>query len=248
MQFLLNPEIEGLSQFFFIFPYDDMIVLIFEFIEVALRSDRLILIVNLNDSGEQQRFTLARELGHHVMDVVGRIDAEKASQRFAGAFLMPADALMNEIGKRRASISIMALIYVKKLFGVSIQAIALRCRDLGIIGNRFFRSLLREFHRLGWRNPPYVEPASRMKEIPTRFKRLTLRALSENVLTDSKAAELLGVRVLEIDDLMDAGLGSEVEACVASGRDGMRVMVSDTSVLIDLEAATYWKSDSRRDG
>ena len=43
MQFLLNPEIEGLSQFFFIFPYDDMIVLIFGFIDVALRSDRLII-------------------------------------------------------------------------------------------------------------------------------------------------------------------------------------------------------------
>ena len=171
-----------------------------------------IIIVNLNDSGERQRFTLAHELGHLVMDVADGIDAEKASQRFAGAFLMPADALMNEIGKRRASISIMELIYVKKLFGVSIQAIAHRCRDLGIIGNRFFRSLFREFHRLGWRNPPYEEPASRSKEIPTRFKRLTLRALSERVLTDSKAAELLGIRVRELDDLMDAVLGSEVEA------------------------------------
>ena len=43
MQYVLNPEIEGLCQFFFIFLCNDMIVLIFGFIEVALRTDRLIL-------------------------------------------------------------------------------------------------------------------------------------------------------------------------------------------------------------
>lgn len=36
-----EPEIERLSQFFFIFLCYDMIVLIFGFIEVALRTDRL---------------------------------------------------------------------------------------------------------------------------------------------------------------------------------------------------------------
>ena len=45
MQFVLNPEIEGLSQFFFIFLYHDIFILIFGFIEVALRSDRLSLVL-----------------------------------------------------------------------------------------------------------------------------------------------------------------------------------------------------------
>ena len=45
MQFVQNPEIEGLSQVFYIFLYDDNIVLIYGFIEFALRSDRL----NLGD-------------------------------------------------------------------------------------------------------------------------------------------------------------------------------------------------------
>ena len=46
MQYVLNPEIEGLSQILFIFLSNDMIVLIFGFIEVALRSDRLMLLNN----------------------------------------------------------------------------------------------------------------------------------------------------------------------------------------------------------
>ena len=41
MQYVLYPEIEGLSQFIFIFLCNDMIVLIFGFIEVAQRTDRL---------------------------------------------------------------------------------------------------------------------------------------------------------------------------------------------------------------
>ena len=44
MQFALNPEIEGLSQFYSNFLYDTIIVLIIGFIEVALRSGRLNLV------------------------------------------------------------------------------------------------------------------------------------------------------------------------------------------------------------
>ena len=43
--------------------------------------------------GERQRFTLAHELGHLVMDVAAKLDEKKAMQRFAGVFLMPANAL-----------------------------------------------------------------------------------------------------------------------------------------------------------
>ena len=41
MQFALKPELEGLSQYCSIFLCDDLIFLIFGFIEVALRSGRL---------------------------------------------------------------------------------------------------------------------------------------------------------------------------------------------------------------
>lgn len=163
-----------------------------------------IIVVNRNDSGERQRFTLAHELGHLVMDVAEELDAEKIAQRFAGAFLMPADALWHEIGKCRASISIMELVHLKKLFGVSIQAIAHRCKDLDIFRKELFKSLFREFHQFGWIGPPYTEPASRAKEVPERFERLTLRALSEDAVSESKAAELLGVSIRELDAVMDA--------------------------------------------
>ncbi|MAM94927.1 XRE family transcriptional regulator [Parvibaculum sp.] len=171
-----------------------------------------VIVVNGKDWGERQRFTLAHELGHMVMDVADGVDEEKAAHRFAGAFLMPADALWSEIGKHRTSISGKELIYLKRLFGVSIQAITYRCKDLGIFSEPLFRRLFQEFNRLGWRSPPYKEPEILKAEMPTRFKRLTFRALSEGAVSESKAAELLSVPLHALDALMDVNPPNEADA------------------------------------
>jgi Zn-dependent peptidase ImmA (M78 family) len=60
-----------------------------------------VIVVNSKDWGERQRFTTAHELGHMVLEVAPRVDDEKAAHRFAGAFLMPVEALWAEIGKHR---------------------------------------------------------------------------------------------------------------------------------------------------
>lgn len=166
-----------------------------------------VVVVNKDVWGERQRFTLAHELGHMVMDVgdMDEKEAEKASHRFAGAFLMPAEALWSEIGKHRTSIGWEELFDLKKLFGVSVQALAYRCRDLGIFGESLFRKLFKAFGRFGWRSPPYQEPGALPKdaERPKRFERLCYRALSENVISEAKAAELLGISVRELSDRME---------------------------------------------
>lgn len=61
------------------------------------------------------------------------VNDEKAANYFAGAFLMPAEALLGaEIGKHRKSISLEEFFDLKQLFGVSVQALTYRCKDLGI--------------------------------------------------------------------------------------------------------------------
>lgn len=174
-----------------------------------------VIVVNRKDWGERQRFTLAHELGHMVMDVSAKVDDEKAAHRFAGAFLMPADALWAEIGRHRTSIGGSELFYLKQLFGVSVQAITYRCKDLGIFSESLFRRLFHEFSRLGWRSPPYREPHAMSGEEPTRFRRLTFRALAENAISEPKAAELLGLSMRELDQLMDVGPPNEPEATEA---------------------------------
>ena len=162
------------------------------------------IVVNAKDWGERQRFTIGHELGHVVLDITRNLDAERVAHRFAGAFLMPADALWLEVGKRRSAIALGELLALKQVFGASIQALTHRCRDLRIISQATYRSLFNEFDRLGWRSPPYEEYGAFLGEQPNRFNRLCLRALAEGAINESKAAELLNIAIADVDLYMQA--------------------------------------------
>lgn len=164
-----------------------------------------VVVIKKSAWGERKRFTLAHELAHMVLSVAGNINEEKAADRFAGAFLMPADVLRAEVGANRTSISIGELAALKERFGVSIQALTYRCKDLGIITQTEFASLFNTFEARGWRHPPFEEPATIAPEVeePKRFERLCYRALAERVISESRAAELLGISVRELDARLD---------------------------------------------
>lgn len=169
---------------------------------VARRSkgaDVPVIIVNQEDTGERQRFTLAHELAHHVLQAPSSAKGEKLAHRFASAFLMPAETLWREVGKHRESISLGELLELKALFKTSIQAIAYRLKNLQIINEATFKRLYEEFVKRGWRKPPYAEPGRIPPEKPERFTRLCYRAVSEGAISEAKAAELLGVSVRELN-------------------------------------------------
>jgi Zn-dependent peptidase ImmA (M78 family)/transcriptional regulator with XRE-family HTH domain len=163
-----------------------------------------VIIVNGTHWGERQRFTLAHELAHLVLDVSNPKDGEKAAHRFAGAFLMPAETIWAEIGKHRTSISVAELLALKGLFGASLQAITYRLRDLNVLPEPLFKDLFDLFKERGWRTPPYEEPAAiQGGEKPQRFSRLCYRALSEGVISEAKTAELLGISVHTLSQQLD---------------------------------------------
>ena len=163
-----------------------------------------VIIVNQAHRGERQRFAIARELGHMVLGVQSEVDEEKAARRFAGAFLMPAETLRAEIGMFRKSIGWGELFELKRIFGVSVQALTYRCAELGIFNKSLFRILFTEFKHRGWRTYPYEEPFAIEKiEEPTRFVRLCYRALAEDLISEAKAAELLRLSVHEVVQRMD---------------------------------------------
>lgn len=169
-----------------------------------------VIVVNSTHWSERKRFTLAHELGHMLLDATALGDekqVEKAAHRFAGAFLMPAEVLWSEIGKRRSSISIGELVQLKRLLGVSIQSIVYRCRDLDLINDYLLRQLFQEFSRRGWRSPPYEEPEllPRDLEEPRRLERLTYRAFAEGLIEAEAAAEALGCSVDELKSRMAGG-------------------------------------------
>ncbi len=123
--------------------------------------------------------------------------------RFASAFLMPADTLWQEVGKNRSSLSLGELFELKAVFKVSVQAITYRLKDLRIINEALYKKLFDDFERLGWRKPPYDEPGKIAAERPERFRRLCFRAVAEGAVSESKAAELLGITERELDRQME---------------------------------------------
>jgi Zn-dependent peptidase ImmA (M78 family) len=164
-----------------------------------------VIVIKANTWAERKRFTLAHELGHMLMSVRPGVDAERAMNRFAGAFLMPDEALWREIGKQRTVISFGELARLKELFGASFQAITYRCRELGILNEGAFKRMFQAFNEQGWRKPPYEEPGAMKpeREQPQRMERLTFRALAERVIGESKAAEILGISVRDLAQRMD---------------------------------------------
>jgi Zn-dependent peptidase ImmA (M78 family)/DNA-binding XRE family transcriptional regulator len=169
------------------------------------RADARVIVVKKSTWSERKRFNLAHELGHMVIAPVGKINEEKAAHRFAGAFLIPADSLRAEVGANRSTISIGELVGLKDRFGVSIQAIVYRCKDLGIIGQAEFARQFQVFTERGWRAAPFEEPGRMEPELeePRRFERLCYRALTEGVIGESRAAELLDISTRELDRRLD---------------------------------------------
>lgn len=169
------------------------------------RSSARVIVIKQSSWSERKRFNLAHELGHMVLAPDPGVDEEKAAHRFAGAFLMPADVLRSEVGAHRSSISIGEFAALKERFGVSIQALAYRCKDLGIINQTAFAKLFRVFAERGWRTFPFAEPGTiePAAEEPRRFERLCYRALAENVIGEARAAELLNISVRELDARLD---------------------------------------------
>ena len=158
-----------------------------------------VVVCSTGKSFERQRFTIAHELGHLVLEIPSTVPEERACQRFAGAFLAPGEELIREVGRRRFNFGFGELIEIKHMFGISAAALVMRMRDLGIITDATVRDI---FGGIGssWRTEE-PRPLER-KEIPTRFRRLCLRALAENEISESKASELLRLRVSEIEGIM----------------------------------------------
>ena len=113
---------------------------------------------------------------------------------------MPEEVLWSKIGKHRSDIDWRELLALKLSFGMSIQAITHRCRNLGIISQALSVRLFETFERVGWRSPPYREPLDVQGKRIGRFERLCLRALAEGAISESRASELLEVSVKELND------------------------------------------------
>jgi Zn-dependent peptidase ImmA (M78 family)/DNA-binding XRE family transcriptional regulator len=163
-----------------------------------------VIVINRSFSVERKRFTALHELGHLILNIKGeditQKEIESFCHRFAGAMLLPRETLFHELGKRRSSVSINELIYIKESYGISIQAIMARAKHLGIITNEQYvrfriwvNSNPNHKKEIGYGEYKGVEHSS-------RFKQLLYRATAEEIISMSKAASLSNMKLAQFRD------------------------------------------------
>ena len=162
----------------------------------ASLSDVPIIVISSSWPGDRQRFTLAHELGHLILEglLSPSLDEEKACNRFAGAFILPENTLRKSLGVKRNNLEVQELYLLKMDFGLSMMACIYRAADLNIINDSKRKDLFMLFSMRKWRSeePGQAYPI----EETNLFKQLIFRGLGEGILGESKAAELLGMSVI----------------------------------------------------
>jgi Zn-dependent peptidase ImmA (M78 family) len=163
-----------------------------------------IIVINKNFNIERKRFTALHELGHLLINInkanFSQKEIEKFCNVFSGAMLLPKDTMFNELGEKRSSVSLNELIHIKESYGISIQAIMARAKDLNIITNdQYVRFRIRVNQDLNLKKEIGFGEY-RGVEHSSRFKQLLYRATAEEIISMSKAASLANIKLAQFRD------------------------------------------------
>ncbi|SOC89902.1 Zn-dependent peptidase ImmA, M78 family [Ensifer adhaerens] len=159
-------------------------------------------IVRRHVNVERNRFTLAHEIAHVLISDCKSAKVEKAMDRFAAAFLIPADHLRNEIGASRTHFAYRELVRLKHLYGVSMMALFYRLKDINVISDDGLKAIFKTPAR-AWlkEEPDPLDPEGEIAalERPQRFESYVYRALAEGLISSFKGATLLRKPVEDVE-------------------------------------------------
>lgn len=140
-------------------------------------------------SGDRERFTKAHELGHLVLHAEQPVHTDKLREaeahRFAGALLLPAPDMHSEVTE---SVTLNGYLGLKARWGVSAQAIMYRAKDLGIISESRYKSLMVQVSYKGWRK---AEPVLVREEVPILLRQMLCKKFGTPPYM--KASHALGI-------------------------------------------------------
>lgn len=169
----------------------------FDGLSEVVKDIPLIVLLN-NIDGERQRFTIAHELGHLVLNIKDEnLNEEKMCNKFASSLLMPKEAVINEFGISRNNISFYELRAFKREYKVSMAATVYRLKELNIISEYLFKKINISFSSKGYKKH---EPDSIDPEESYQFKRLVHKLEVDNIISLNRACELLGITVDEYNN------------------------------------------------
>jgi Zn-dependent peptidase ImmA (M78 family)/transcriptional regulator with XRE-family HTH domain len=161
------------------------------FSTLAFNRPLMVLSVDKADDVFRHRFTAAHELGHLLLhgDVsAGDPALEREADHFAAEFLMPTNVIRDELPSR---FDIRRLAHLSERWGVSVQALVYRSKELGLISDSAARRAYIKLHDLkstpAVANRPVHQYAG---EVPGMLAQALELAETRNVTVASVATEL----------------------------------------------------------
>lgn len=167
------------------------------------------LVMTAGKPGDRMRFNLAHELGHLVLHQAfqgTRADAEAEANSFAAEFLLPREVLRPEM--LSAYVTLTRLAELKARWGVSIQALLVRAKDVQVISERQYKYLYQQLNARGWR---ITEPVPMPPERPRLLRKMI--ELAYGVQFDAKrVAELVSAPGRLVEQILDCYAGLPTSA------------------------------------
>jgi Zn-dependent peptidase ImmA (M78 family) len=177
------------------------------------------IVVNTWDriSAERQIFSAAHELGHLIMHLRSYDTSEESEDKqeekeadlFASHFLMPKEGFDREWRETSGLAFPDRVMKVKRIFRVSYKTVLFRLVEEGVVDSAIWRQFnvifeKRYRRKLSYKEEPFSEGAEpfgmdSIDFIGDRLSRLTRKAVEEEKISVSRAAEILG---LPVDEMM----------------------------------------------
>lgn len=149
--------------------------------------------INFSSTPERLRFSFSHELGHFCMKFSEELspkDKEMLCHVFASEFLLPSSILFERLGRKRSRILFEELEQIQEEYGISIDAIMHKAKDLGVISQNYYQSYCIR-HRSDKSFKQKCDASRFIQPDTSQFQHDVYRALAEGFISESKANSLL---------------------------------------------------------
>ena len=161
-----------------------------------------VIILNNTLQEERKRLTLFHEVGHKVMRFAEGADEERLCNVFANEVLLPSTVFIRKMGKIRKDISLVELKDLQGQYGISVDAMMVKARQIGMISKNRYVSFCKHKNAVKTFKEE-VEESVFPKEHCGRYERMVFKLFANELISASKCASLLGRTISEVRDQLN---------------------------------------------
>ncbi|PWA09501.1 helix-turn-helix domain-containing protein [Flavobacterium laiguense] len=157
---------------------------------------------------ERKRFTLLHELGHLLLPIatLEEKQQEKLCNVFASEMLLSENNLITELGNQRSRITFEELKNVQEKYGMSISAIVYKLGETKIMSQERVKKFYQKLNFDAALKQSVELSRYDGQEHSIRYENLAYRAVSEELISMSKASSLLQISLDELNSKLTSNL------------------------------------------